>query len=210
MKRYIDLTNEEILALDEQGIENLIDLECAIDSVPLLPVRPVEPVKPAHEKDQKYYTLGDFKFVNQHEALNVEELLKSYNLVSTEGYGETKRVVPLTEYYQPQTKTEKAYSKEKYEEIEKELKKYTESNNNYAKDLAEYNRIKTLREELERNVYNKIEDVTKTYGRENELRGQFARYVQLADGDATMALRFLNNANSDAVDYPAIQKLGGK
>ena len=49
MKRYTDMTNEELLALhgDPEAFGRTVDYECALEGVALLPPRPVAPEAPA-------------------------------------------------------------------------------------------------------------------------------------------------------------------
>jgi hypothetical protein len=208
MKRFNEMTDAELLLLDEQGIADLVDLECAHENVSLLPVQPIKPVKPEHKKDATIYKVGSFHFIHQHEALNIEELLKNYSLVSTEGYGINTRMVELKSYEEPKTEALPIYTEDKYKVIEDEINKFNAAEKTYNDAISNYKVIKGQRKDIENEIEDKIQALNANKAREDELKTLFARYLQLADDNAAMALKFLNNANADAIDFPAIQELG--
>jgi len=59
-KRLIDLTDNDLIQMNEEQLRNLIDYECALAGVPLLPKLPIEPKQRREgiEPDLTLYKLG--------------------------------------------------------------------------------------------------------------------------------------------------------
>lgn len=208
MKNHTELTNAELLALTPQGIADLIDFECAVAGIPLLPSFPVKPVKPAFVKDVTLYNVSGLHFIDETEAMNVMKVLLDCNLVDTNGWGDTTRTCELSEYNKPKVETTQVYSQEQYSRIEQDIKYFNKLEDDYNQEMSEYNRILKLREEIAAEIQNKVDDLQLREARKEALITMFERYLTLADGNKAIALKFLNNAQSDAIDYPEVQELG--
>jgi hypothetical protein len=209
MKRFEDLTDAELLemAAQEGNIEDLIDLECAHQGIPLLPAMMEEPKKPEFKKDVTIYVVGSFKFFNQGEAMGLIDVLNTCSLTDTTGWGNSERLYPLSDYNNPKMETKQIYSEALYSEIEKDLKAYENLKDQYELAKREYDVVKTQRDEVSDDIWDKIKEIQAQEYKKEMYKDRFNRYLTLANGDRKIALNFLNNAFPDAVNYPEIQDL---
>jgi hypothetical protein len=208
MKRFDELSNQELLEMaNKEELSKLIDLECAYQSVPLLPVLPEMPEKKEFPKDVTLYSVGNFKFFRQSEAMNVVDLLNSCELTDTSGWGVNEKICSLPEYNKPKIEVKNVYSKEKYAEIEADLKAYEKQMSIYNDLESEYKKVEKQRKEIEEEIYDRVEELRKEEAKLALYKEMFARYLELAGGNKEIALNFLNNAYPDAVNYPEIQEL---
>ena len=82
MLRFTEMTDAELLALTETELEELIDLECAYEGIPLLPPKPEEPIKPANLRpDTSVFHFDDIYITDPEEARRAEELLRSFTSI---------------------------------------------------------------------------------------------------------------------------------
>lgn len=208
MKRFAELSNEELLELTNKGeLSKLVDLECAYQSIPLLPVLPDKPEKKEFPKDVTYYAVGNFKFMNEVEAVKVIGLLKSCALIDTTGWGSNERVYPMSEYNQPKLEVRSVYSEQLYKSIESDLKAFEEQTRIYNDLTNEYDKIDKQRKEIEDEIFDKVADLQKEEAKKSLYKEMFTRYLELAGNNKQIALNFLDNAYPDAVNYPEIQAL---
>ena len=205
MKRFEEMTELELAQLDDKGVENLIDFECASRGIKLLPEMPVKPIKTLVEPDLAIHVLKNINFLHHHEATNLAELLKNYKTVNTSGWGSSERAYDSSQDVSITTKM--IYSVEKYAEIETELNKYNALVTEYESAKRAYEEIKLERKVIANEINDKRGEVQAVEGRKSELTTLFARYLELAEGNRPMALKFLNNAHPDALDFECIQSL---
>lgn len=95
MKRFKDLTNDEIYHLEEEEIKYWVDLECAFSDKPL-PPPPLgeEPEKPEINPDLELYGIGLYAFYyvkNEKEAAIILEAMKAVSLFKVE-YKDSVRI----------------------------------------------------------------------------------------------------------------------
>jgi hypothetical protein len=201
MKSYTDLTDNELVNLTEDEIKRYIDYECAQKGIALLPKNPEKPQLGKPEPDVTYYIIGDFLLYEQKEALDLLEFLQKLKLASLENrYDKDKKIKPISEYDMPKIQTGCAYSKEKFTEIQDEIKKYNETMEMYNELKDEYDKAYNGRKDVIKEINTLINDARKAISRKDFLREQWTRYNDLAEGNTAIALNFMLKA------YPEVEK----
>lgn len=208
MKRYYDLNEEELLNLSDEDTNRLIDYECAEDGVAFLPPKPVEPQKPEYETDLAAYSIGSWYFIDHTAASAAYAALTAgtlYDDVYHNGNFKTLKVVEPKDYGYPQLKTEKFISNELYAQIGAELEAYDMKKKEYDADKKMYDKAYEGRKHIVQAVYEAISEARNNQITRARLREDFARYLNLAEGNATIALNFLLKAKPEIEeDYPEL------
>ncbi len=198
MKRVDEMTREELLALTEDGIQTLIDLECAYMGVPLLPVAPVEPKKPDVEPDVTvYYVAGEY-FVDKADAQRVAELIGEcprYKYTYAYGLYDGK-IVRGTETTMLTVITEKWMSERLYNQHRQALEMYGEARKQYDADRKKYDQILRDRQAIADEVLQKVNEARDWENTVQWIIEQYNRYLKLAEGNQVVAMRFLVKAHA--------------
>lgn len=200
VKRFEDLTDEEILALTEDEIRLHIDYECAVAGAPLLPPEPgPAPEKPKAEPDVEVFTVGDINFKTIEEANEVARLangLDRYALAYVSGPGYEKKVTPDRD--DVTIETSRHYSPERYEEVRDDLDAYQEAKREHFWRQTAYRDAERERQQVRDWIRERVSDVRQTEAERQDMRARFERYLDIADGDRATARRFLSEAHPEA------------
>lgn len=207
MKKIQDMTTEEIFELNSDDIDNQIDLQCAINGVPLLPPHPgSKPEKPVITK-KDYYTVDEkYYFETRNEAMNLLTLLtKGDTMLVDEGWGEDKRMITIDSdsYSWPKISTKSMMTQDVYEASKPIIKKYQKELQQWEEINNAYKEAKKGRDEIAEEVYEQRTVAIDKVNRFIELEGKFERYIKLAGGDKVVAMGFLidaENIDSEIVD----------
>lgn len=188
MKRLDDYTNEELVALDEDAINNLINVECANEGAPLMSV--TAPIKPDVLPDVKAYKVesGSLLFATLEEAQRVANFLNNTRRLTTESIGKWSwgppyQLVPHDS--EPTVKTERHWTAAHYHANQKELEAYENAKDKFDAELRE------ARDTVQRNVLASIDEARNAQRLREQIRSQFDEYCALTSGDRELALTFL-------------------
>ena len=197
-RRFDDLNDAEVLALDHDGVGRWIDIECACEGVPLLPPEPTEPAAPLMTPDVTVFNVGNLYFANADEATRIAELAMSFprhelNYVSGPRY--EKRVGPASDVL---VSPQRAYSVKHWEEVKDEAERYTTAKATYDHLKTDFDKAVKLRERIAESVREHVERVQDAERERQQMRLNLARYLDLADGDREIAVKFLKAAYPDA------------
>lgn len=205
MKRYCDYTNEELLALSDEEVERLIDIEALVENVPLLPKEPEKPDDPKIEPDVIAYEIRSFIVGTKEDADAIVEMINSMNLFDTfyhgGGYswsgpeGLKPREDPI------QAVAQKYWSNGHYQAHCLELKRRKEAKTIYDNAKKEFDEISRSRQTVVDRVWNAVSEAKEDKANRETIKQQFRRYVDLADGNEDMALTFYLNATSFHEDF---------
>lgn len=206
MKGFDRLTDAEILALTDDQIAYYMDLACAEEGAPLMPPDPGrEPTKPAYQPDVTLHACGGFLFFDAETAARVADVVNGLRRAETKyvsgpRYEKTAHIetdpVRLT--------TEKVYSPELWDQIKNEVNDYGERKQSWDARVKEHTEASKARDKVTAWIREKIEQVRDDdYQRERYTR-ELARYIELAEGDREMAVRFLFKAHPEAEKYLAM------
>ena len=202
MKPFNTLSEQELVALDEEQIQRYIDFACAEDGVPLLPFLPPEPAAIDFKPDAKYYSVGhSLHFRTAEEAARVMETIKANNPVDT-GYISTPGSVTSTTIatgkpYITISESD-AFSAGRAAELKDALAAAKREEEVYQKAKHAYDAAVTQRASYADEIRSKIGEAWETHTRREEIRRAYERYLDLAGGQPSIATRFLSNAYHDA------------
>jgi hypothetical protein len=202
MKNFFDLTDEEILNLTKDEIQNYIDLECAKNGIKLTP-QPKKPEKNIPAPDVNVYTIGGFKTLNYDKALAVFNLVSDMDLVDVD-YGRDFNYKFVTEpksYTKPEITTDKYYSEESYKQIEDDIKKYEDAVKQYEMLMEDFEANQERRNEVADSILEVVYAAREKEFERQFLENQFNRYLELAENDRGTALRFLFDAHPEAENH---------
>jgi hypothetical protein len=199
LKRFNELTKNEIRSLTREDLETYIDLECAINKIPLLPKNPpVPPSESCYRKlEENIYGVGDFYFKNEKDANDLIEFLdkrQAFDYNYEYDLRIYKKLDVKSNDYKLQLKIKSAISKENFDKIKNQLKLENKNKEQYKKSLQNYEDIEKARENTENDIVYKWELEQKNIIKLKEISSNFDRYLKLADNDKETALRFLKDA----------------
>lgn len=199
-KAFDQLTEAELVALSENDIQRYIDLACAEDGVALLPELPEKPPTKAVPDDLTVYEVAGMLFFDAGEA---NEVAAAINLARTRvlakyisGPSYRRTVEPAVDpvnvtslqILRPETA---AQMRALIEAHEAEVKRYNELK-------TAHDKITRARESHANAIRSKVEDAWSLHRRREQRGRDYARYLELAEGNQAVAMRFLDKAYSDA------------
>ena len=194
MKRIDDYEPSELLALSEETIEQIIDLESAYDGVPLLPSpAPVKPEECQATEDVTAYIALGLHFIDKATAMSVVDFVNS--LPQVEGYylngnwSGPRGVRPVEERCASVSESD-FWSQAHYDQHRAQLEGYKVAKESYDKSRKTYDGILKQRSEVANRVRRVIQDAVDDRNDAVAVTTGFERYVVLADGDRDQALKF--------------------
>lgn len=206
MKKFNELTTEEMANLTDEQIEQYEKLICAENGIKMLE-RPVEPTSNVDEtKNLEIFKVNGFggylHFTDMDEANTVMNCLKGLNTIGTTKYFADRKyfeVGPEKDYNNKPVdisiSSEMVYTKEKAIEIETALKGYKEAKKKYDADLKEYNEAYTAKEEAIKEFRDLYEEACHiTHYRQTLTRIFYRDYLPIAEGNEQIAMDFLKKA----------------
>lgn len=207
MKTFDELTHEEILALDDKGIQRYCDLECAKEGAPLLPPEPGEkPEKPAHEPDVEVYGAGGEYFRSQEAAIAVAEAINQGKPI-TWGYAPggdyRQRKINGTKDEAEAVSGERFFSPAKWDEVKGEMLAYNEAKTRWEEEKKEYDDAVKARSRVTEWIWDKISEARETERQREKFSSLLTRYVDLAEGNEATAMKFLLQAHPEAEEFLA-------
>ena len=196
MLRYTELSQAALAALEEEDIERLVDIELAHDGI--MPVSPPSEVSASHPnshitKDQKFYEVGGVLFKNESDALTfakMERFKEDYDYST--GY-DFKYPTAITDQPAPVF----LYSKEaidRHAAIIVNHKEAKEAIEDHRKDYEEYKKAMT---KVRTNIWNAISEAQSKQRKVDEARNTFEKYIELANGDKAVAIKFFKKTYKD-------------
>jgi hypothetical protein len=193
-QRFDDLDDATVLQLTADQISRWIDITCAIEGVPLLPAEPVMPESVDFTPDTTAYEVEGLIFANAEDAAKMVALLRGMTVYGAQycncpGYKrvltvKTGFVVDMKEFFSPA----------RWDTIKAAGADASRQENLYNAAMIEYNKIIEARRHIVDSISERVEAVHQREGQRDRIRTEFARYLDLANGDQAIALRFLLNA----------------
>lgn len=219
MNRIDDYTSGELLALTEEEIAQLIDVESAFRGVALLPPCPTPPEEVRVGPDVTIFAAGGEEFMKEEDAQKVCDLINSlprttsyciegrYSYSGPRGVKHDPDAAPLT----PQKRV--YWTEAYYDKHRSVLAAYREAKATYDRDQKEFERIRGERDEIAAEIYRIRSEENERRSVREEIQRKFDRYVELANGDRGQALKFYLHAADqdedlirDVVGMPTIQE----
>lgn len=211
MKRFEELTREELAVLTDEQRQYYIDFACAERGIPFLPPKPADPKTKKPVRDSVLYSLNLGYFLNAIDAQDVLDYVKKkgYKLADTRYLSgpsyeikyEPRRIenceISRTEAYSPAVA-------EQYKSVIEEAEK---SKKAYEDELAEYNNVRESREKIESEIDEKISTAYSFLEKRQYYVGVFNRYLEMANNDRETAVRFFTEAYGSRVPQEIMDEL---
>lgn len=207
MKQITDLTEAEIADLTPELIAYYVDLECAKSGFPLLPPKPAKPVTATFTPDTMCFGVGTstysmpFIFATSQDAAEVAAEINKrqrYELGYVTGWSGCRKITAEKDMVSVHTipvfsEGGALLIKDEAEAAARIEKAYDEENREYEKALS-------AREKAVERVDDIIDAARGKTRRRERRRAQFERYMELAGNDRVIAVKFLLDAEPDALD----------
>lgn len=193
MKRLEELTEQDILALQDSEIEALIKFECANEGVKFEPA-PSEPeLQEVPEAETSMYYVDYLAFETKEQAQAYLDLIKNAYKTDYVVYGmnylkkKNCRENIEVQYF---------YSSKEVADIATKVYKSNESlEKSHKEDMKLWTESRATYNEIVSKVYDRVGDVRQKYSEMNHFLSIFTReYLPLANNDADMAMSFLKKA----------------
>jgi hypothetical protein len=208
MRRFKELTTDELVALTDEQVRKLIEIEIAIAAI-----KPVEvPVEPSLSKEGITagvigYTVGDLVFTDEKDAQHVANMsaLKSaysYNISYNYRWLEPAGL-----------KVERAafYLQSDVLRIAGALKENEKKRTVYNKQKGEYNEYLRNTTDISETVWRAVSDAKTRHEQIESAKRHYLKFLDLADGDASIAEKFFRDAfKSDAEITKIVLELNNK
>lgn len=198
MKRYMELSEDELLGLSSAELQDLIDLECANKGIPLLPPKPVEPTMGIPEPTVSVYTVCNFTFLDVQDATKLMDFINSSSVVDlNKDYqaGDASWIRPYQTYSRPMVTESKAFTAEQWEGIRQIIDEYKKDKQRYVEHKKLYDEISSKRMDIADEISERISELTDKRAEIEWVVQEFKRYVALAEGDKGTALIFFKAAH---------------
>ncbi len=199
-KTFAELSHDDLLALTDEQVNFYIDLECAEAGVRLMPAEhPRAPDPAVPDVKRKLFAVSGLLFEQKEDAEQVARLASTFRR-----YHQTYR--PGRDYLQwvepapdpvgvgetPQV------DRHLYETHRLRLDQHTAEMKAYQDAKTEYDQIGEKRAEVHQRIRQRREDARATERRRQAIRGEFERYMELAEASPRVARAFLVKAYADA------------
>ena len=204
MKRLEDYTNEKLLALSSEEVDNLVDLECAHAGVQLLPFKPESPkMEKAPSEDMVYFTISELEFLKMEDAMAVAAFVAEKERIRTKyaGGGRYERVFSATVKEIPEIASKKLWSEVHYNQIAHIKERIESEKKAYESQKKEYDDIVESRAEISNSVLAAVEKAHSEKRTLDMLCRDARRYLKLSLGDKEIAKRFMLDACKNHIDH---------
>lgn len=195
-RRVTDYTQEQLISLTDAEFDAIVDLECAVQGVPLLPPHPGAKPEEPKVKTIACYQVGSWVYLKMADAQKAVELLTRLNPYHEEGWSENKRLVKATDYHAPKVEAKEVPLEKDYLANIDEIEAYSRKKSKYDGLKREYDSAKNKRKNVIKEIQGLIDEANDTIGRQMELQAKFDRYIELANGYTNIAIDFLNDAEA--------------
>lgn len=191
-----DLTDQQILDLNDEQTELLIQRRMAEEGIPVLPM-PIEPeYLPVDGPDVAIHEIAGVSFRDRNAA---EAVLHAINEQASHrvklGYGPDYRVRFIeADDSQDSVTTRMHYSQETYAREQDAIAENEKRRNRYNTAMAEYRKTQESARHIRDEINERISEVVERRQRMEMLAERFAEYKVLAQGDEAMAMDFLARA----------------
>lgn len=202
MKSFDSLTEQELVALDEDAIQRYIDYACAENGVPL-PSLPPAPATVDYTPDVTVYSVGHWlHFRSAEQAARVLDAIGEANPFEMDYLnvptGVTSHALTARRSSSLVVTPIQAFSTERAAALKEALAGAKRAEDIYQKARKAYDSAVSERESYADDIRGKVADAWERHNDREARRRDYERYLSLADGDTRIAARFLANAHHDA------------
>jgi hypothetical protein len=208
VKRYTELTEDELAALTNEQVESYVDLECAMEKIPFLPVLPEAPVKPNMNPGIPMYKVFSVVLKTQEDANRIFDVVNSCSVYKIEGYGNQPKVatqIAVGDYDYPKIEIVHITDPNSINEFNKVMSSYNIDKDAYEKMYEEYSEIKKERNKVSDKVSDAVTSARASVKKKSTYRETYNKYLGLASGIPDIAIQFMLDAYPDIqMKYPEL------
>ncbi len=202
-KRLKDLTRDELLSITEEETEKLLDLEAAFEGISFVPAPSETILEPQQNKDVTVYNLDGWFTTDLTLIESVLELLNKhskqlvtvdydYNFSYDYKYAKPSSAIP-------QLNKEERMSFEGFElfrnSFKEQVKLAKHNKSEWDKRNSYLSKLSNISDEL----WKAKQDARNDIQHEEQLRMIYAHYLEVAEGDKSVAFKFFKDAKPDDV-----------
>lgn len=204
MKQITELTEQEILALTTDQINKMIQFKMAEAGIKIL-TKPVEPTyRELPKKTELLYKVEgiDYLFTDKAIADDEGKALQgaTSKMMNTNYIGNSytdKKVVRIDPYTLGnigKVSEVLLYNSSDAELVDEILKENKANEKVYKELLADYNKNEEEANYIRVDIWEVVKNVTSKHNNMNDMKYQYERYLDLAEGNKKIAMNFLKKA----------------
>lgn len=200
MKPFEELTRDELANLTEEQIKKYMLLAKAEAGVKIIE-QPTPPPGVSVVASDVYFETSQFGIKSRDRALiqeiadfinaRVDRLVKTdydwrrgYEYTSLEPFGTVLGVDP-----------KRAFTPSELSLVDEQLASLKGRKDAYEKRKKEYEAERAKSDEIQNEIWSKVNEATAEWHRVSEMKRRFQEYLELAEGDREKAIRFFEKAN---------------
>ena len=201
VKRFKDYTNEELLSLTDEQIEELIRLECAFEGIAPTMEEPIwkeenEVIIPK----VRAYTICDITVLSSERAEAILDVLTKgelfYKTCANNDYDcKYLEIIDSHHYRNPTISISDVILPEVWKEVKEEQKVLSQKKELFKKQKKEYESMIEKRLEISEPILEAIQEIKNDVLEKQRCCKIFQEYLILAKGDFEIALSFYKKAN---------------
>lgn len=200
MKRFAELTDAEVIEItnNQERVEQLIDLECAWQGIPLLPPHPgKEPELEELANDFPYYKVGNLCFADRKEAEEIFAAVQNMRLVDSDYSTHVVTDLKPDDYNYPELEARAGVSKENYNAYHERTQLDRERKTAWQEQMNTYNKIDKQRSAIVQTFWDRFHAIQSVREQITNINADLERYLTLAEGNQNVAINFMLNARKD-------------
>ncbi len=197
MKTYWDLTDKERSCLTDEGLERYFDIELMKEGLvkPVMPevIHKIDPSDKLKGLGTEMFFVDSVLFHSLDDAkvfLGLDPCSEEYSHYIGYEYKYAKTI--------PNKITNKlVYDVNDLNKIKDEMVDYNLAKERYSKELKEYNEIKGIIDDILSDIKEDREKVYLLDRKYTNIKNIFNRFLELAEGDKEIAMKFLKEKHTD-------------
>lgn len=196
MKRWNELDNEALALLDEEAIERYTEIELAHAGI--MPVSPPPKEDTTHPntqltKDDKFFEVNGMLFRNEEDALTFSKMdVYKEDYDYSTGY-DYKYATPTRSPIAPVF----LYRKEEVDRYHAIIVNHKEAKEARDEHEKEFNEFKKASNKIRTEIWNGISAARDEVRKVDQARDTFHKYVELANGDKKVAIKFFKKTYAE-------------
>lgn len=197
MKRYTDLTKDELADLTDEDLQRYIDIEIAYAGItPVIEPVPVPDFDPGIKPKVKAYEVCGIVVKDIKDAQTIAGM-KTYS-ADYDYYGSGSNYKYLTERYnRDEIKTIYFYEKDDVTRIKAQLKDRKDTVDHYNEMKGDWDKYQEKTSSCRSEVMTAYREAVHYQRRVEHGKQQYERYLKLAEGETSIANRFFSDAFKD-------------
>lgn len=205
MKEFTELTDEELLSLDDEGIERYCKLHAAEEGTPFPGPEPAPFSEQRPAQDVMVFTIGGCSFADRRSAEEVQTFLLTWQerMIVTDYNWQVGSHAHYVKCFEGDLAISEAsaYSAERYAELRSSIEGYSTRKTEAEKDIAEWKTASCTYTNRVDFIHTAIRNARSRTHRQEENQRRFDEYLEIANDNSARAWAFFEKANLAMVDF---------